>query len=326
MKAAFKTVLLLLATTLPLIAASAESAESASPPAYAISPDLTNTNQAAPDIQNSTDVEAQNATPSEPNDTKQPSPIKPYSEHNDYIPLVEAENQPEKPEIRHIENNWPQPARFMAKAYRYLLYQKLDIGFRTTRHELKETDKGKPFDGSFIGSIDQLRLLPDESPSQHLVVRYAPIPYLGIGYQTDQLAIRTQTSIPRERRISDRDTDGNLFVKGRMPFVFVRYNLFNTLEPYAEYGKARFQNSFDPDPWWFAEGRREFTVENSKTTYWGFGVGITIAKHLVIDVYTRSIETDINSVYYFRGDNRDPEPFIFPASHRTTGVTAAVRF
>jgi len=246
----------------------------------------------------------------------------------DYLPLIEQEPQTEKTQVEpaHIEDAWPQPARLMGQAYRHLIHQKLDVGIRTTRHKLKETDRGEPFDGSFIGSIDQLRLLPDESPNYHLVIRYAPIPYAGIGYQTDQLVIRTQTSIPRESRIGDRDTDGNLIVKGEMPFVFVRYLFFNCLEPYAEYGRARFKNSFDPDPWWFADGLREFVVEDAKTTYWGFGVGITIGKHVVLDIYTRSIKTDVDAVYFFRGDGRDPEPFVFPASHRTHGLTASVRF
>lgn len=235
--------------------------------------------------------------------------------------------EPSEKESTHMADDWPAPARYAGKVYHYLLHQKLDIGFRTTRHKLKETDRGEPFDGSFIGSIDQLRLLPDESPSYQLVFRYAPIPYAGIGYQTDELVIRTQTSIPRERRISDRDTDGNLILKGSMPFVFVRYNILNWIEPYAEYGRASFDNSFDPDPWWFSGGYREFVVEDStRTSYWSVGLGVTIGKHIVLDFYTRSIKIDVDAIYYFRGDDRAPEPFVFPASHRTHGFTASVRF
>lgn len=260
-------------------------------------------------------------TPDPPKDADPPV-------QEDYMPLVREEPLRETHDAKppYLEDDWPAPARFSAKAYRYLIHQKLDIGVRTTKHRLRETDRGEPFDGSFIGSIDQLRLLPNESPRYHLVIRYAPIPYAGIGYQTDKLVIRTQTSIPRERRMGDRDTDGNLVIDGRMPFVFVRYNWRGWIEPYAEYGRAKYDNSFDPDLEWFADGRRQFVVEDTKASYWSFGLGITIQRHIVIDIYTRNIDMDIDAVYYFRGDDRDPEPFVFPASHRTQGISATIRF
>jgi len=247
---------------------------------------------------------------------------------SDYLALVQAEpvTTPTQIPPSRLEDNWPAPTRWAAATYRFLLYQKLDIGVRTTNHELRETQRGKPYEDSFIGSIDQLRLLPEESPSYHVVLRYAPIPYAGIGYQTDQLVIRTQTSLPREQRISDRDTDGNLVLKGTMPFVFARYNWRNWIEPYVEYGRASYANHFEPDPWWYAEGRREFVVTDTRASYWSFGIGLTLYRHILIDVYTRNIDMDVDAVYYFRGDGRDPEPFVFPASHRTYGATAAIRF
>lgn len=262
--------------------------------------------------------------PSEPDPPDQADSRAP----SDYLPLVQVESvpSPTAPPPSRREDDWRPPARWAATTYRYLLYQKLDIGVRTTQHTLHETQRGKPFEDSFIGSIDQLRLLPDESPRYHVVLRYAPIPYAGIGYQTDQLVIRTQTSLPREQRSSDRDTDGNLIIKGAMPFIFARYNWNNWIEPYVEYGRASYDNRFDPDPWWDAGGRREFVVADSKASYWSFGIGLTIYRHFLIDVYTRTVDMDVDAVYYFRGDDREPEPFTFPASHRTYGATAAIRF
>lgn len=206
------------------------------------------------------------------------------------------------------------------------LSDRLQVGIRTLHLKLKETRRGKPFEDSFIGSIDKLEAVQSGSPDRFFV-QYAPIPYVGVGYQTDRIEVKTLTTMPREERADDRDTDGNVRSRGSMYYLFVRYPNETPCTPFVEVGRARYRNDFQPDEDWYDGGLREFIFEdNSKANYWALGLEVKLVHHLAIDIYYRELGFDLPGEYHFRGDDRPPEPFVLPMRHAHYGMGARFRF
>ncbi len=210
-----------------------------------------------------------------------------------------------------------EPARRLAGR---LLAERLVLGTRVLTLSLRANRRGEPFDGSFIGSIDRLDAIQSRSPDR-IFVQYALLPYFGVGFQRDRLQIKTRTTIPREFRRGDRDTDGDAVLHGELPYVFARWPNRTPVTPFIEYGQARYRNRFRPNEEWYADGYRQFILEpTSRTTYWGGGVEIELHRHCALDFYVRTMDLDVPGEYHFQGDGRDPEPFVFSAKHVSYGV------
>ncbi len=203
---------------------------------------------------------------------------------------------------------------------------RLAVGSRMLRLKLKKNQKGEPLKDSFVGSIDKLGEIQNRCP-EYLFVQYAFIPYFGVGWQRDRIGAKTLTTMPRELRTEDRKTDGDLLMRGRLLYLFLRWPNSTPLTPFAEFGKARFDNKFYPDPVWHARGRRQFVVEPvSRADYWGGGLEYKLARRFVVDFYFRAMDVDVPAVYVFRGDSRVPEPFVFTMKHIRYGMGARVAF
>ncbi len=215
----------------------------------------------------------------------------------------------------------PGPARSLPErlADRWLA-QRLVLGSRLLALSLRDNQRGEPYKDSFIGSIDRLDAVQRDLPDRFFV-QFAVLPFCGVGFQRDRLQIKTRTTIPREFRIGDRDTDGDAVLHGDLPYLFVRWPNRTPVTPFVEYGQAKYRSHFRPNQEWYADGRREFILEpRSTTTYWGGGVEIELHRHCALDLYVRTMDLDVPGEYHFRGDDRDPEPFVFTARHVSYGV------
>ena len=194
------------------------------------------------------------------------------------------------------------------------------------RFELETTRKGEPFADSFIGSIDKLAEVQDDSLDK-VFIQLAILPVVGIGIQKDRFEVKTLTTLPREDRIiADRDTDGNAVMETWLRYVFVRFPNRTCFTPFADWGYGDYDNKFNPDPWWYDNGFREFILEDSRGTFVAGGVDIALRERLSLTLYGRRTELDVDGTYYFQGDDRDPEPFTFPMSHSAYGVGLYCRF
>lgn len=198
---------------------------------------------------------------------------------------------------------------------------KLEIGFRTLQIDLKDPRKGEPFNNSFIGSIDTLEEEQQLISPYRFFVQYALLPWAGIGLQGDSLEIKTLTSLPRERRRTDRVTDGNAEMKAFIPYLFVRYPNSRPAIPYAELGYAVYRNDFDPHPDWYENGKRNFLLKNSNAPFLAVGVDFTLNRHVEAGLYLRSIDMEVDGSYVFLGDSRPPEAFTFTMDHYAYGAS-----
>ena len=200
------------------------------------------------------------------------------------------------------------------------------FGTRRLQLNLKRYRQGEPFDGSFIGSINKLEAVEDRRLNRPFI-QYAIMPYFGIGVQQDRLEIKTVTTIPRAQRADDRDTDGNVIMRGVLPYVFARLPNRTLCTPFIEVGEARYRNRFDPDPRWYAGGRRQFILDPvSKASYRAAGLEFALGRHVALDLYYRSMDIDVPGEYHFRPDGRPPESFVFTMKHNSYGFGARVLF
>lgn len=203
------------------------------------------------------------------------------------------------------------------------IHERLCLGTRVLHFTLKKDHQGVPFEGSFVGSIDTLEEVQDHLPDRFFV-QYLLVPYLGAGVQRDRLEIKTISTQPTP---DGRITDGNVVMRGFFPYLFARYPNPTRCTPFVEYGWARYQNSFDPDPDWYEEGRREFLLDSSsRANYWGAGVEFEITRHFRVDAYYRAMDIDVPGIYAFHGDNRDPAPFTFTMKHACYGIGGRMQF
>lgn len=213
-----------------------------------------------------------------------------------------------------------------ARLYHSLLAGRMEAGVRVLNLNLRKGRRGEPFDNSFIGSIDLLREVQDRRPNRFFL-QYLLFPYLGIGHQWHRLEVQTLTSMPREQRSGDRRTDGNVIMRGRLPYLVARIPNRTLCTPFIELGRASYRNEFDPDREWYAGGRRNFILDaTSRAYYWGCGVELELTENLRMDAYYRSMELEVPGEYHFRGDGREPEPFVFTMHHACYGIGAKVRF
>lgn len=202
-----------------------------------------------------------------------------------------------------------------------ILAEKLELGFRALQIDLKNQRKGEPFNNSFIGSIDTLEAEQQQINPYRFFIQYALLPWAGFGLQGDHLQIQTLTSLPREIRSSDRDTDGNAEMKALMPYLFVRFPNSSPATPYAELGYALYRNDFNPHPAWYENGKRRFLLKDSSTAFLAVGVDFKLQCHFEAGLYFRSIDMDVDGSYVFLGDSRPPEAFTFEMSHYAYGAS-----
>ncbi len=203
---------------------------------------------------------------------------------------------------------------------------RFELGTRMLYAQLQHPRKGEPFDGSFIGSIDRLRMKQDLFP-RHLVLHYRLTPAFGLGVQLDRLIVETLTTLPRAALEDGRRTDGDIQMRGWAPFLWVRYPAETKGRFFGEWGILRYRNRFDPHPEWSVGGRRNvFVLEDSTAWHLGLGAEYTWRDRLSMDVYWRYVDVAVDGVYQHRPTRRAPEPFTFDVTHVRIGAGARYRF
>jgi hypothetical protein len=205
------------------------------------------------------------------------------------------------------------------------LADRLDVGVRSLHVRLRKDTKGEPFHDSFIGSIDTLDPVQNHWRPIRFFVRYTIAPYVGLGFQTDRLEIRTLTTYHIRNNSEGRDTDGNAIMTGLMPYLFLKYPEHPILEPFAEIGYAFYRNTFEPNEEWYADGRRNFFLENARAPFYALGLTVKAHPRCVVELYFRSVDVNVDGLYVHRYIPED-EPFTFSMHHYAYGLGCAYRF
>lgn len=189
----------------------------------------------------------------------------------------------------------------------------IKVGHRFLLVHLLDDTKGQPNDGSFIGSINRL-----EADQQYLLLRpyvetvfnHEPFTW-GAGLSYDYLDIATR----------DNGTgDGDIQMKAIIAYLKAAYPNTTRFTPFGEIGIALFFNDFDPEPSWSQNGLRTFDLDDSGTLHLAGGVDYAFRNNIEFNFYVRYTDVDVNGVYIFRGDPRDPTSFTFTLEHLAYGL------
>lgn len=205
--------------------------------------------------------------------------------------------------------------------HRHALLRSLryEVGTRALHIRLFKDKQGEPYNNSFIGTLNEL--IPNQ--------KYAPLhPYvqvlwpgerysIGIGISYDTWSIATE----------DGDGgDGDVESEAWTAYLATRWHATQKIAPFLELGWANYQNSFDPFPQWYADGRRIFVFDDAAGLHIAAGCDYTLSKTLSANLYARYVDVSIDGTYIFNGDDRDPESFVFPLEHLAYGLGISCAF
>lgn len=189
----------------------------------------------------------------------------------------------------------------------------LTAGVRFTKFELDAPVKGEPFDNSFIGSINRLQEVQDTSDPNLYFQATCHFDWLavGAGITWDELRIKT---------LDQNTGDGDVIMDAQIIYVMASIPNETRFTPYMEIGRGKYDNSFDPLPAWSQGGLRRFDLANSTGSHLAFGLDIEIGKGWCANLYMRQSDVDVDGIYVYNGDAREPEPFTFTTKHTAYGV------
>ncbi|MFP4352143.1 MAG: hypothetical protein ACLFRP_03550 [Puniceicoccaceae bacterium] len=207
--------------------------------------------------------------------------------------------------------------------YEKYLRDRLSIGTRMLWYSLTDTESGKEFDGSFIGSIN--RTTEDQDPAPvYLYAEYAISPYFGLGISYDQFKVVT---------LDGGGGDGSFELSGPILYGFGRLENGSAFTPFAEIGVAFYHVGFDArEEWAFSRGSptpvNRFEPDDAIGFAVAAGVDIEIIEHLSANIYLRYVGADFD-VDYFLIPLSDTDPLEegnFPGDHFAYGIGLTYTF
>ena len=210
----------------------------------------------------------------------------------------------------------PQESTNSAKSASMWRYE---LGLRSLHMELSKDKQGEPFNGSFIGSINELDVNQQYAPVHPYlqVLREVNHLQLGLGFTYDSWSVAT---------VDSGGGDGDVEMDAWTFYVVGRLTTESKISPFAEIGWAMYDNSFDPIPSWYAGGRRNFFFDDSTGLHLAAGFDYAFSGKAAINVYVRYVDVELDGEYVFRGDDRPPEPFTFPMEHIAYGLGFSYSF
>ncbi len=187
-----------------------------------------------------------------------------------------------------------------------------EVGTRYLNDSLQDKTRGKRFVGSFVGSITELKNKQDDVPDKVFAqgrIMDWPV-WAGLSYDR----VRAMTW--------DGATDGNVDLRGVIPYVQGVWANSTRFTPYAEVGFAWYQSKFDADPGWSQGGTHVMNLDNTTGVEIGAGTGIRIYKNLAADIYLRYMKVnDVTGVYTLNGSKEDDIVFTMSYVAYGLGVT-----
>ncbi len=242
------------------------------------------------------------------------------AEHHDVVEVKELSETAAQAQDSFPDSNGKQDASepggntvVPASTWRY------EAGLRSLYMDLAKSKQGEPFNGSFIGSINELK--PDQQllPVHPYIQALKPIDHylLGAGLSFDSWTVATEDG---------GGGDGDVEMDAWTIYLVGRMTTTSKFSPFAELGWAMYNNSFDPDPTWYAGGRRNFTFDNANGLHLAAGCDYMITPNLSANVYLRYVDVELDGKYIFRGDSRPPESFVFPMEHLAYGLGLSYTF
>lgn len=193
------------------------------------------------------------------------------------------------------------------------------FGTRSLSINLVKDKQGEPFNGSFIGTINELIPNQDYMPLHPYIQILWPVNgfRFGLGLCYDQWSIATE----------DGDGgDGDVETRIWTAYFTGRGAGLGRISPFFEAGWGMYENKFKPFPSWYAEGRRSFIFDDAEGLHLAAGCDFSLNRSWAANIYVRYVDVNLDGTYIFKGDSRAPEPFVFPVEHIAYGVGVSYSF
>lgn len=220
-------------------------------------------------------------------------------------PVIALEKEPELPLAE-------APASAMDRV-------RIEAGVRCLGVWLTEDRKGRPFKGSFIGSIYKLKARQNWLPIH---------PYVQATYELDsgwRLGGGLTYSRVEVQTLDNGGGDGDIESNEFMAYLLAERD-FGRFRPYVEAGGGISFNSFDPNSDWGSGNQRSFDLDDSPALFAGGGCAVGLAGGLSLDAHVRYVHCDVDGTYIYRRDNRGNEDFTFTTSYVAAGVGLSYAF
>lgn len=198
---------------------------------------------------------------------------------------------------------------------------RLELGVRCLGVWLTDDRQGKPFDGSFIGSIYKLKAKQNWAPINPYLQVKADVgggAWLGVGATFSHLETET---------LDDGGGDGDIVTDAALAYVLLERPFVNGhIRPFVQVGGGIAFNDFDAIGSWGAGGMRRFDLDDAPAFLVAGGCAFALAYGFSVDAYVRYLRCEMDGTYVYRGDARPDTDFTFPISHIAAGVGVSYVF
>jgi hypothetical protein len=196
---------------------------------------------------------------------------------------------------------------------------RIEAGVRCLGVWLTDDRKGRPHNGSFIGSIYKLKARQNWLPIH---------PYVQATYELDsgwRLGGGLTYSYVETKTLDNGGGDGDIESNSIMAYLLAERDM-GRFRPYAEAGGGVSLNEFDPHADWSANNTRKFDLDNSPAFFGGAGCAVGLVRGLALDAHIRYVHCDVDGSYIYKRDHRANKDFTFTTSYVAAGVGLSYAF
>lgn len=196
---------------------------------------------------------------------------------------------------------------------------RVEIGTRITTYTL--TDKSRPDNNHYLGSINRLKEDQDYTPTK-VFANVWPLKWVGAGISYEKISAVTWTEEPGETSYSD----GTFVAKGPILSLLAAYPNGTRFTPFAEAGMMLISGSFDANPAWSQGDYQDMKVTGTKDgTVLGLGCAIQLGKRVEMDLIYRQIKAALVVDHVLNGSVRASDRE-FPLDSTWMGAGIKYRF
>jgi len=201
------------------------------------------------------------------------------------------------------------------------------VGTRYLNTSLQDKHRGTEFNGSFVGTLTELKDKQDSIPDKLFVQgRLMDWPvWIGVSY--DRALAKTWEGNRPPEKIANGEfgSDGDVDLRGVIPYVQGVWENSTRFTPYVEMGMGFYESKFDALSSWSEGGNNRIDLGSTKGWEIAGGTGIRIYKQWSADLYARYMKLDdVTGTFHSRGS--EGQPVVFTMSYVAFGVGVAYGF
>jgi len=223
-----------------------------------------------------------------------------------------------------LENTWPpggptvvsweDAATEISAFYDRHIRTRLAAGLRMTFFALRHHNRGKPYEGSFVGSVT--RIDEDQQFWPPLVfVEYKVNPCYGVGLTFDAFQVEAGDAL---------GTDGKVAVNGTLLYAFARWPNETALTPFAELGIGLYSAHFKEAANWDLANLKEFELDDGPGYCVAAGCDLAADQNWALNLYGRFTAVDVDGTFYVK--NKKEDDIHFPMDQFVLGIGVKYSF